>query len=267
MIIDFWKKNKPIFSVEDFWEDIRAFELGMEEIILNIPYNRRSGVILDRELSIVPIRTEAVPLKYDVIEDPHVRKIVEEASWTQEDFCEMWKWDAESSDYMEIRSCDSSVHPHCECALLVHFIKGMTEGYVHLVPYNYIGLSGLLCVGCQLFFNAYNRVAQHSELPEFFTRGSRASDARPWAMPKDIPSKFQDDIEARLTGLAKNVLTQILDEESSIKDRSLGRFWWPRRCAMIVSSSGMLGVLTNTAKSITETALGGLYSRLQIQYI
>lgn len=241
MIIDFWKKNKPIFSVEDFWEDIRAFELGMEEIILNIPYNRRSGVILDRELSIVPIRTEAVPLKYDVIEDPHVRKIVEEASWEQEDFCKKWKWDAESSDYTEIRGCDSSVHPHCECALLVYFIKGMTEGNVHLVPYNYIGLSGLLCVGCQLFFNAYNRVAQHSELPEFFTRGSRANDARPWAMPRDIPSKFQNDIEARLTRLAKNVLTQILEEESSIKDRSLGRFWWPRRYAMIVSRPRILG--------------------------
>ena len=195
-----------------------AFELSMEKIIISIPYNLRPGVILDKELSIVPISTEAVPLKYDVLEDPLVRRVVEEAWWKYEDFCERWKWDTESSEYMEMRSCDSSVHPHCECNLLAYLIKAMVEGDADTAPYDYIGLSEPLCVGCQLFFNAYNDVARGYGLAKFYTRGFQSMDVRPWTLPRDIPSDLRDVIECNLTKLSKEVLVRILYKVNRSED-------------------------------------------------
>lgn len=182
-----------------------VLELAIKQV-LRLLDSRRLSTILDKHFKIVPVQIDTVRLQYDVLQDPTVIKIAEEASWTREDL-------KKKLSYVRTRSRDANVHPHCECALLSHFIKNIHGKENVTVPFEYIGLSKKLCIGCQLYYFSYNNIAEQHGLPKIYTRDWKIKECRVWAKPRDVPFRIDQDIEEEMSRNAGSIFAEILREE------------------------------------------------------
>ncbi|ETW81175.1 hypothetical protein HETIRDRAFT_427943 [Heterobasidion irregulare TC 32-1] len=74
------------------------------------------------------------------------------------------------------RGLSGHARVHYECLLVAHFVKNAAS----LRPYDYIGLSKLLCYGCHSYFRAYN--ITHPTM-RFYARGTHRKVYIPWVPP------------------------------------------------------------------------------------
>ncbi|ETW81172.1 hypothetical protein HETIRDRAFT_452568 [Heterobasidion irregulare TC 32-1] len=78
---------------------------------------------------------------------------------------------------------------HCECLLVAHFVKNKAS----LRPYDYIGLSKLLCYGCHSYFRAYNMTHPGRR---FHARGTHGKVYIPW-VPPTLEDGSENDVRAQ----------------------------------------------------------------------
>ena len=91
---------------------------------------------------------------------------------------------------LDERGLSGRARVHCECLLVAHFVKNMAS----LRPYDYIGLSKLLCYGCHSYFRAYNITHPANE---FYARGTHGKVYIPW-VPPTLEDGSEDDVRVRM---------------------------------------------------------------------
>lgn len=91
---------------------------------------------------------------------------------------------------LDERGLSGRARVHCECLLIAHFVKNTAS----LRPYDYIGLSKLLCYGCHSYFRAYNMTHPGRR---FHARGTHGKVYIPW-VPPTLEDGSENDVRVRM---------------------------------------------------------------------
>ena len=138
------------------------------------------------------MRQQKIPTQFSELSD-NLRDMVLDEEWKNRMVTPLGAaLQKEKNSAIRLDECGLSgrARVHCECLLVAHFVKNMAS----LRPYDYIGLSKLLCYGCHSYFRAYNITHPNTE---FYTRGTHGKVYIPW-VPPTLEDGSEDDVRVRM---------------------------------------------------------------------
>ena len=138
------------------------------------------------------MRQQKIPTQFSELPD-NLRDMVLDEEWKNRMVTPLVAaLQKEKNSAIKLDECGLSgrARVHCECLLVAHFVKNRAS----LRPYDYIGLSKLLCFGCHSYFRAYN--ITHSTM-SFFARGTHGKIYIPW-VPPTLEDGSEDNVRVSM---------------------------------------------------------------------
>ena len=138
------------------------------------------------------LRQQKVPTKFSELSDD-LRDMVLDEEWKNRVVTPLGaalQEEKNSAIKLDERGLSGRARVHCECLLVAHFVKNMAS----LRPYDYIGLSKLLCYGCHSYFRAYNMTHPSRKV---HTRGTHGKVYIPWVLPT-LEDGSENDVRVRM---------------------------------------------------------------------